>query len=48
MDSARTVRDLLDDLQRLLGRHKVGEQVHLQVVRDGTSREVAVTLEEVQ
>ena len=38
----------VDDLQRLLGRHKVGEQVHLQVVREGTSRQVAVTLEEVQ
>jgi S1-C subfamily serine protease len=38
----------VDDLQRLLDRHKVGEQVHLQVVRDGTSRQVAVTLQEVQ
>ncbi|HVP34917.1 MAG TPA: trypsin-like peptidase domain-containing protein [Steroidobacteraceae bacterium] len=38
----------VDDLRRSLDRHKVGEQVHLQVLRDGTSRQVAVTLEEVQ
>jgi S1-C subfamily serine protease len=32
------------DLQRLLDRHKAGEQVRLEVVRDGRSREVPVTL----
>jgi S1-C subfamily serine protease len=37
-----------DDLLRLLGRHKEGEQVHLQILRDGHSREVAVGLEAVQ
>jgi len=39
---------IVDDLRRSLDRHKVGEQVQLQVVRDGTTRQVAVTLEEVQ
>ena len=38
--SVRTV----GDLQRLLDRHKAGEQVRLVVVRDGKSREVPVTL----
>jgi len=32
------------DLQRLLDHHKAGEQVRLEVVRDGQSREVPVTL----
>lgn len=32
------------DLQRLLDRHKAGEQVRLEVVRDGQSRQVPVTL----
>lgn len=32
------------DLQRLLDRHKAGEQVHLEVVRDNQTREVPVTL----
>jgi S1-C subfamily serine protease len=32
------------DLQRLLDRRKAGEQVRLEVVRDGQSREVPVTL----
>jgi S1-C subfamily serine protease len=32
------------DLQRLLDRHKAGEQVRLEAVRDGQSREVPVTL----
>jgi len=32
------------DLQRLLDRHKAGEQVRLEVVRGGQSREVPVTL----
>jgi S1-C subfamily serine protease len=32
------------DLQRLLDRHKAGEQVRLAVVRDGQRREVPVTL----
>ena len=36
----RTVSDLL----RLLDRHKAGEQVRLEMVRDGQSREVPVTL----
>jgi len=38
----------VDDLRRSLDRHKVGEQVRLQVIRDGSSRQVVVTLEEVQ
>ena len=38
--SVRTV----GDLQRLLDRHKAGEQVRLELVRDGKSREVPVTL----
>lgn len=33
------------DLLRLLGRYKVGDQVRLDVVRDGRKREVTVTLE---
>jgi S1-C subfamily serine protease len=32
------------DLQRLLDRHKAGEQVRLELVRDGQSRQVPVTL----
>lgn len=36
------------DLQRLLDRHKAGEQVRLEVVRAGQSREVPVTLALVQ
>jgi len=42
--SVRTV----GDLQRLLDRHKAGEQVRLEVVRDGQRREVPVTLAVVQ
>jgi S1-C subfamily serine protease len=38
----------VDDLRRILDRHKVGDQVHLEVLRDGSSRQVVVTLEEVQ
>jgi S1-C subfamily serine protease len=38
----------VDDLFRLLGRHKVGEQARLELLRDGQSREVIVTLEAVQ
>jgi S1-C subfamily serine protease len=34
-----------DELVRLLGRHKIGEQVRLQVVRDGARRQVPITLE---
>jgi S1-C subfamily serine protease len=37
-----------DDLFRLLGRHKVGEQVHLEILREGQSREAIVRLEAVQ
>jgi S1-C subfamily serine protease len=37
-----------DDLFRLLGRHKVGEQARLELLRDGQRREVIVTLEAVQ
>jgi S1-C subfamily serine protease len=37
-----------DDLFRLLGRHKVGEQVRLELVREGQTRGVLVTLEAVQ
>jgi S1-C subfamily serine protease len=40
--------DADDDLLRLLGRHKVGEQVRLDILRDGQSREVIVRLEAVQ
>jgi S1-C subfamily serine protease len=35
-------------LLRLLGHHKAGDEVRLEVVRDGLSRQVAVTLEAVQ
>ena len=38
----------VDDWRRSLDRHKVGEQVQLQVLRDGASRQVAVTLVEVR
>ncbi len=38
----------VDDLFRLLGRHKVGEQVRLELVRDGASRQATVTLEAMQ
>jgi len=38
----------VDDLRRSLDRHKVGEQVQLQILRDGASRQVAVTLEELR
>jgi S1-C subfamily serine protease len=34
----------IGDLQRLLDRHKAGEQVRLEIVRDGQNQEVAVTL----
>jgi len=40
--------DTGDDLLRLLGRHKAGEQVRLEILRDGQSREVIVRLEPVQ
>jgi protease Do-like 1, chloroplastic len=40
--------DTVDDLYRLLGRHKVGEQARLEIIRDGQSRAVTVTLEAVQ
>jgi len=38
----------VDDLFRLLGHHKVGEQARLEVVRNGGSQQVTVTLEAVQ
>ncbi|HKD54791.1 MAG TPA: trypsin-like peptidase domain-containing protein [Steroidobacteraceae bacterium] len=38
----------VSDLQRLLDRHKAGQQVRLEVVRGGESREVPVTLAVVQ
>ena len=38
----------VDDLFRLLGRHKPGEQTRLEVLRDGQRREVVVTLATVQ
>ncbi|MBV9062690.1 MAG: trypsin-like peptidase domain-containing protein [Alphaproteobacteria bacterium] len=38
----------VDDLRRILDRHKVGDQVHLEVLRDGSRRQLVVTLEEVQ
>jgi S1-C subfamily serine protease len=38
----------VDDLFRLLGRHKAGEQTRLEVLRDGQRREVVVTLAAVQ
>jgi S1-C subfamily serine protease len=37
-----------DDLFRLMGRHKVGEQARLTIVREGQSREVTATLEALQ
>jgi S1-C subfamily serine protease len=37
-----------DDLLRLLGRHKSGERVRLEILRDGQIREVIVRLEAVQ
>jgi S1-C subfamily serine protease len=37
-----------DDLFRLMGRHKVGEQARLKIAREGQSREVTVTLEALQ
>lgn len=40
--------DTGDDLLRLLGRHKAGEQVRVEILRDGQIREVIVTLEAVQ
>jgi S1-C subfamily serine protease len=40
--------DTGDDLLRLLGRHKAGEQVRLEILRDGQIREVIVRLEAVQ
>ena len=40
--------DTGDDLFRLLGRHKAGEQVRLEILREGQSREVIVRLEAVQ
>jgi len=40
--------DTGDDLLRLLGRHKAGEQVRLEILRDGQIREVTVRLEAVQ
>jgi S1-C subfamily serine protease len=40
--------DTVDDLYRLLGRHKVGEQARLEIIRAGQSRAVTVTLEAVQ
>jgi S1-C subfamily serine protease len=40
--------DTGDDLFRLLGRHKAGERVHLEILRDGQSREVIVSLAPVQ
>jgi len=36
------------DVLRILGRHKVGEKVHLEVVRDSARREVTITLEMLQ
>jgi S1-C subfamily serine protease len=40
--------DTGDDLLRLLGRRKAGEQVRLEILRDGQIREVTVKLEAVQ
>jgi len=40
--------DTGDDLFRLLGRHKAGERVHLEILRDRQSREVIVSLAPVQ
>ena len=40
--------DTGDDLFRLLGRHKAGDRVHLEILRDGQSREVIVSLAPVQ
>jgi S1-C subfamily serine protease len=40
--------DTGDDLLRLLGRRKAGEQVRLEILRDGQIREVIVKLEAVQ
>ena len=37
-----------EDLFRLLGRHKVGQQARLELLRDGRSQEVIVTLEAIQ
>jgi len=37
-----------DDVSRLLGRHKVGEKARLELLRDGQSREVVLTLEAIQ
>ncbi|HVW71157.1 MAG TPA: trypsin-like peptidase domain-containing protein [Steroidobacteraceae bacterium] len=36
----------VDDLQRLLGRHKAGEHIRLEVIRDGAHRQVTLALEE--
>jgi len=38
----------VDDLSRLLGRHEVGDEVRLELLREGESREVIVKLEAVQ
>jgi S1-C subfamily serine protease len=40
--------DTGDDLFRLLGRHKAGEQVHLEILREGQSRGVIVRLDALQ
>jgi S1-C subfamily serine protease len=40
--------DTGDDLFRLMGRHKAGEQVRLEILREGQSREVIVRLEALQ
>ena len=40
--------DTGDDLFRLLGRHKAGEEVRLEILRDGQIRQVVVRLEPVQ
>jgi S1-C subfamily serine protease len=40
--------DTGDDLFRLLGRHKAGEEVRLEILRDGQTRQVVVRLEPVQ
>ena len=40
--------DTGDDLLRLLDRHKAGEQVRLEILRGGQSREVIVRLEALQ
>lgn len=42
-EAVRTV----DDLLTILDRHKVGDRVNVEVERDGASRAVTITLQEV-